>query len=118
MLRPPDDRRHPADDNSNPPSPSPNVRRLFLRMRRQGYGTIHGVRFRDGDALFDRPFQVIRKVRTTEKAWPHRNLDAAEFMLTREHLRFIEELSVMGSGVVDVKVVNGLPVDLDFHERS
>jgi hypothetical protein len=87
-------------------------------MRQMGYGTIRGVHFRDGDPLFDPPFDVIRKVRTAEKAWPHHDSGAGDFVLTREHLRCIEELAASRNGIVDIKVVNGLPVDLDIHERS
>jgi hypothetical protein len=118
MLPPPDDRRRPPDDDANGRSFSPNLRRLFLCMRQKGYGTFRGVHFRDGDPLFDPPFDVIRKVRTAEKVWPHRNSVAGEFVLSSEHRRFIDELAATGSGVVDIKVVNGLPVDLDIHERS
>jgi hypothetical protein len=117
MLPPPDDRRRPPGD-PNGRSLSPNLRPLLQCMRQMGYGTIRGVHFRDGDPLFDPPFDVIRKVRTAEKAWPHRDSVAGVFELTCEHLRFIEELAASRNGIVDIKVVNGLPVDLDIHERS
>lgn len=118
MLSPPDDRRRPPDNDANGQSHSPNLHRLFLCMRQLGYGTFRGVHFRDSDPHFDTPFQVIRKIRTAEKAWPHRDSVAADFVLTREHLRFIEELVATGTGVVDIKVVNGLPVDLEIYEQS
>lgn len=118
MLPPPNGWRRPPRDDVNDRSRSPNLRRLLQRMRQMGYGAIRGVHFRDGAPLFDPPFDVIRKVRTAEKAWPHRKPAAEEFVLTNEHLRFIDELAATGSGVVDIKVVNGLPVDLEIHERS
>ena len=97
---------------------SPNLRQLFQQLWRTGFGTFRGVHFRDGDPLFDPPFHVVRKARTTEQAWPHRGSLAAEFTLKREHIRFIEELVAAGNGVVDIKVVKGLPVDLDIHEQA
>jgi len=117
MLPPPDDRRRQPGDDAKSRSQSPNLRRLLHCMRQMGYGTIRGVHFRDGDPLFDPPIDVVRKIRTAEKAWPHRDSVAGEFVLTHEHRRFIAELAATGIGVVDIKVVNGLPVDLDIHER-
>lgn len=118
MVLPLQDRCRPTRADATAGSFSPNLRRLFLYMRRIGFGTLRGVHFRDGDPLFDPPFDVIRKVRTAEKAWPHHDSVVGEFVLTREHLRFIEELAASRNGIVDIKVVNGLPVDLDIHEQS
>jgi hypothetical protein len=117
MLQPPDDRRRPPGADANARSLSPHLRHLFHRIWRMGYGTIRGVHFRDGDPLSDPPFHPVRKARLSEEAWPRRESATADFALKREHLRFIEELAAAGTGVVDIKVVNGLPVDLEIHEQ-
>jgi len=113
----PDSRRGPPPD-ATAGSLSPNLRHLFHVAWRMGYGTIRGVYFRDGDPLLAPPFQLVRKARLTQEAWSHRDSAPAEYALRREHVRFMQELATTGTGVVDIKVVNGLPVDLDIHEQS
>ncbi len=112
-----DDRRRPPGSDATARSLSPNLLHLFHRMWRMGYGTIRGVHFRDGDPLLDPPFLPVRKARLTEAAWPCRESAPADFALKREHVRFLEELAATGTGVVDIKVVKGLPADLDIYEQ-
>lgn len=96
---------------------SPSVRHLFDDMWRMGYGTIRGARVRDGDLLLDPPYIPVRKARLSEEPWSRCGSAHADYALKREHIRFLEELTAIGSGVVDVKVVKGLPIDLDIHEQ-
>jgi hypothetical protein len=43
---------------------------------------------------------------------------SAEYALKREQLAFQRELMTIGTGVIDiVKVHDGLPVGLEFHEQ-
>jgi len=92
---------------------SPNLRYIFDYMWRMGYGTIRGLHVRDGDLLLDPPFHPVRKARLSEDAWPRCKSAHPDYALKREHIRFSEEIA----GVVDIKVVKGLPVDLDIHEQ-
>ena len=96
---------------------SPNLRHLFDDMWRMRYGMIRGIHVRDGNPLLNPPYFPIRKARLSEKAWSCRNSANADYQLTREHVRFQEELAALGTGVVDVKIVAGVPVELDLHEQ-
>lgn len=118
MILPLHERCRPAKAGTTAESLSPNLRYVFHYMWRMGYGMIRGLPFRDGDPLLDPPFHPVRKARLTEEPWSRRESVPADFVLKREHIRFLEELAATGTGVVDVKVVNGLPVDLDIHEQS
>ena len=42
---------------------SENLRYVFNRMWRMGYGTVRGLHFRDGEPVLDPPFDVVRTVR-------------------------------------------------------
>lgn len=96
---------------------SPNLHYIFDYMWRMGYGTIRGLHVRDGDLLLDPPFLPVRKARLSEEAWPRRKSANADYPLKREHIRFHEELVAFGTGVVNVKVVSGMPVNLDLYEQ-
>ena len=96
---------------------SPNLRHVFDDMWRMGYGTIRGIHVRDGDLLLDPLFLPVRKVRLSEEAWPRQKSAQADYALKREHIRFLEEITAISTGVVDVKFVKGLPVDLDIYEQ-
>ncbi|MBU4399171.1 MAG: hypothetical protein KKE86_07530 [Planctomycetes bacterium] len=90
---------------------------MFDYMWRMGYGIIRGIHVRDGDPQLTPPFFPVRKARLSEEAWSRRESANADYQLTREHIRLQEELAALGTGVVDVKVVSGVPVDLDLHEQ-
>lgn len=94
---------------------SPNVRHLFDCMWHMGYGTIRGIHVRDSDLLLDPPFFLVRKARLSGGSWPRRANANADYALSREHVRFLEEVTAIGTCVIDVKVHDGLPVDLDIH---
>ena len=96
---------------------SPNLRHVFNDMWRMGYGTIRGIHVRDGNPLLSPPYSPVRKARLSEEAWSCRESANAGYQLKREHVRFQEELAALGTGVVDVKVISGVPVDLDLHEQ-
>lgn len=96
---------------------SPNLRYIFDYMWCMGYGIIRGIHVCDGDPQLTPPFFPVRKARLSEEAWSRRESTNADYQLTREHIRFQEELAALGTGVVDVKVVAGMPVDLDLHEQ-
>ena len=114
----PGNRRGPGWSDATAGSLSPNLRRLLDRMRRLGYGTIRGLHVRAGDPLFDPPPLVVRMVRLTEAGPPCRELPSVEYALKREQIAFQRELVAIGTGVIDVvKVHDGLPVGLEFHEQ-
>ena len=97
---------------------SENMRHICSRMWQMGYGTIHGLPVRGGDPQPDQPFRVTRKVRLTETRPPGRRVANPAFTPKPEHLRFQQELAAIRDGVVDIKVHDGLPVDLEIHEQS
>lgn len=97
---------------------SAGMRRLCNVMWRMGYGAVIGVHFHRGDLSDDPPYEIIRRVRTTENFWPHYSAPDADFVPKREHIRLVEELERTGTGTMDIKVVNGLPVDLEIKTRS
>lgn len=97
---------------------STSMRKLCNVMWHMGYGMVVGVHFRSGDVLDNPPHDIIRKARTTEDAWPHFSAPPADFVPKREHIRLIEELGRTGTGTIDIKVVNGLPIDLDIRTRA
>lgn len=118
MLAPPHVRCRRKDADATAGSLPPNLRRLFTRMRRLGYGTIRGLHVRSGDPLFDPPPRVIRAVRLTEAGPPCRESANADYALKREHFAFAAELEAIGNGVIDViKVHDGLPVGLEISEQ-
>lgn len=97
---------------------SENLRYVFNRMWRMGYGTFRGLHFRDGDPLLDPPFQVVRTVRLPESGPPRQVIVTSECPLKQEHFAFKQELAAIGTGVIDVvKVHDGLPVGLEINEQ-
>jgi hypothetical protein len=87
-------------------------------MWRLGYGTVRGLHVRAGDPLFDPPPQVICTVRLSEVGPPRPKSATADYPLKRAQLAFQRELAAIGTGVIDViKVHDGLPVGLEFHEH-
>ena len=97
---------------------SDNLRYVFDRMWRMGYGTIRGLSFRDGDPLLDPPFSVVRVVRLPDSSPPRQLTITSQCPANREHFAFQQELAAIGTGVIDViKVHDGLPVGLEIHEQ-
>lgn len=96
---------------------SRNLQQLFWRIWRLGFGTISGVPFRDGDPAPSSHVRAVRKALLGQRPWPHCDDDAEHFLLKQEHCRFIEELAISNTGMVDIKVMNGLPIALDIHEQ-
>jgi hypothetical protein len=82
-----------------------------------GYGTLRGVHVRDRDVLLDPPYIPVRKARLSEEAWSCCRSANADYALKREHIRFLEEIANIGSGVIDIKFVKGLPLDLEIHRQ-
>ncbi len=117
MVLPSERCRSPKNGTSEDPL-SAGMRQLCGAMWHMGYGTVANIHFRDGDLLDEPPFEIIRRARTKENAWPHYDAPSADFIPKHEHFRLVEELKRTGSGTVDIKVVNGLPVDLEIHERA
>ena len=97
---------------------SENLRYIFARMWRMGYGTVRGLHFRDGEPLLDPPFDVVRTVRLPAASPPRPLAVSLQCPVKREHFAFQQELAAMGTGVIDViKVHDGLPVGLEIHEQ-
>lgn len=97
---------------------SENLRYVFNRMWRMGYGTVRGLHFRDGDPLLDPPFDVVRTVRLPDSSPPRQLVITSHCPPNREHFAFQRELAAIGTGVIDVvKVHDGLPVGLEIHEQ-
>lgn len=98
---------------------SPNQRRLLERMRKLGFGLIRGLHVRAGDPLFDPSPTIVRTVRLPEPGPNAARVAPDAFALCREQRAFLECLSHMGDGVIDViKVHDGLPVNLEIHEPA
>lgn len=97
---------------------SPNLRRLFERMRRLGYGTIHGLHVLAGDPLFNPPPLVVRTVRLSDHVSTSQGTANADYTLKREQIALLRELTAIEAGVIEViKVHDGLPVGLEMHEQ-
>lgn len=118
MSSPPDVRRRRNTPDATAGSLSPNLRRLFNRMWRLGYGTFRGLHVRAGDPLFDPPPLVVRMARCDATSTTRHEASNPDFVLKREHLAFQRELASIGNGVIDViKVHDRLPVGFEMREQ-
>lgn len=117
-MPPPDDPRRRKKPDATAGSLSPNLRRLFNRMWRLGYGTFRGLHVRAGDPQFDPPPIVVRMARCDATSTARHEASNLDFVLKREHLAFQQELAAIGDGVIDViKVHDRLPVGLEMREQ-
>jgi hypothetical protein len=68
--------------------------------------------------VFDPAPHIVRTVRLAEAGQLRSEPTNADYPLKREQLAFQRELAALGTGVIDViKVHDGVPVSLEFHEH-
>lgn len=96
---------------------SPAQRRLVEEFQRLNFGFIRNLQFRDGEPLFDPPFQPIRTIRLPGDNQPRAELGSDDFVLKREVVEFLNLLRELGSGFIEViKIQHGLPVQVEVRE--
>ena len=93
------------------------AKRLVMEMQRIKFGRIEGLAVRDGLPVFEPKPRVFREVRIGANT-PTRPVAAAgNVHLKPEVLELMENLSILGNGVVHSLLVrNGLPFHLEVQE--
>ncbi len=92
-------------------SQSPARQRLVMLAQTQLFGTIHDLRFRGGEPVFDPPPRVIRRVKLGGHNTARPQAAAADFALKQEWVEFFNHLDACVNGtVLVIEVAHGLPL--------
>ena len=98
---------------------SPELRKLLEVMQKTNYGRIQGLQVRNGQPVFNPPPRLIKDVKLGSVDSESRaELEAADFILKREHIEFFETLKRVGDGLIEtIEIKSGLPFRLTLEQQ-
>ena len=96
---------------------STQQRRLIELMQRINFGRIEGLEVCDGAPVFDPPPIVVRDVKFSGENGARYELEATDFFLKKEVIKFFAQLTHMRNGTVEMlEIKHGLPFLLRIRE--